>query len=144
MESVYWKKWKNKFQKIYFIFHIWLLNWKKKNEKKLFLNLFWLKINLKNKNFRIDFLISNQKANFKKFFHFSILNEKFSKFVLFFNQKANYTFGTRIISIYAFQFIKKKKKNGTLGTRVHENLCNFNERNNWIVWSLKKHYYLGK
>ena len=39
--------------------------------------------------------------NLKKLFHFSILvmkleNEKFSKFVLFLNQKTNYTFGTRI------------------------------------------------
>ena len=134
---------KKRISKNIFHFSHLIIELKKEKRKKLFLNLFWLKINLKNKNFRIDFFISNQKANFKKFFHFSILNEKFSKFVLFFNQEANYTFGTRIISIYAFKFIKKKK-NGTLGTRVHENLCNFNERNNWIVWSLKKHYYLGK
>ena len=32
-------KMKKRIPKIYFIFHIWLLNWKKKNEKKLFLNL---------------------------------------------------------------------------------------------------------
>ena len=135
---------KKQISKNIFHFSHLIIELKKEKRKKLFLNLFWLKINLKNKNFRIDFLISNQKANFKKFFHFSILNEKFSKFVLLFNQEANYTFGTRIISIYAFQFIKKKKTNGTLDTRVHENLWNFNERNNWIVWSLKKHYYLGK
>ena len=81
-----------------------------------FLIYFDLKRNSKNANqtFRIHFLISNQKVNFKKFFHFSILvmklkNEKrknFSKFVLFLNQKTNYTFGTRIIKLNGFSIFK--------------------------------------
>ena len=62
--------------------------------------------------------------------------EKFSKFILFLNQKTNYTFGTRIgtrIHVLCFNFsietkIKtlflilyfnlSKKRNDTLGTRV--------------------------
>ena len=63
-------------------------------------------------------------------------NEKFSKFILFLNQKTNYTIGTRIgtrIHVLCFNFsietkIKtlflisylnlSKKRNGTLGTRI--------------------------
>ena len=73
--SLFDLKWKNEFQKISFIFQIWLMHWKRKNVK----NFFWLYFDLKpisknkNQNFWIRFLISNQKINFKKFFHFSIL-----------------------------------------------------------------------
>ena len=64
---------KTNFEK-YFTFQIWLLNWKMKNEKKIFWICFYFKPISKNKNqnFLIHFLISNQKLNFKKFFHFSI------------------------------------------------------------------------
>ena len=48
-------------------------------------------------------MISNQKMKFKRLFNFSILvmklkneKQKISRFVLFLNQKTNYTFGTRI------------------------------------------------
>ena len=78
-------------QKMSFIFHIWLMQWKKKNEA----NFFWLYFDLKpiskneNQNFRTKFLISNQKINFIKFFHFSILiiklkNEKLKIFNIYF------------------------------------------------------------
>ena len=83
---------KKEFQKISFIFQIWLLNWKRKNEKK---NCFWIHFNLKpistnkNQNFRIHFLMSNQIMNFKKFYGFSILlmklkNEKWKTFKICF------------------------------------------------------------
>ena len=46
--SLFDLKWKIEFQKIYFIFQIWLKHWKRKNEKKYsFLTLFWFKINFK-------------------------------------------------------------------------------------------------
>ena len=39
-------------------------------------------------------------------------NEKFSKFVLFLNQKTNYTFGTQIMYLnHSFSKIKMKMKN---------------------------------
>ena len=74
---VFWFEMEKRISKNIFIFHIWLLNWKKKNEKKLF----WFKIYFdlksisknKNQNFGIHFLTLNQKMNFKKFFQFSIL-----------------------------------------------------------------------
>ena len=54
-------------------------------------------------------MIWNQKLNFKKFFHFSILvmklkNEKWKifKLVLFLNQNMNYTFSTRIETLISF------------------------------------------
>ena len=86
--SLFDLKWKNESQKIFFIFQIWLKHWRRKNEKNTF---FWLYFDLKpiskNKNqyFRIPFLISNQKMNFKKFFNFSIFfiklkNEKWKIF----------------------------------------------------------------
>ena len=143
-------KWKNEFQKIYFIFHIWLLNWKTKNEKKLFLNLFWFKINFKNKNqnFRIHFLISSQKMNIRKFLHFSILvmklknkTEKFSKFVLFLNQKTNYTFGTRIKNcIWISKFDLNKDQNLSfifyfLKKLKIEEQIRFCEKFRWCDWS---------
>ena len=64
------------------------MNWKVKNEKKkIILNLFCLKpiSKDKNQNFQFQFLISNQKMNFYKFFLFSILvmklkNEKWKIF----------------------------------------------------------------
>ena len=72
--SLFDLKWKNESQKRSFISQIWLKHWKRKSEKKIFfLTLFWFKTNFKKQNFRIHFLISNQKMNFRKFFHFSIL-----------------------------------------------------------------------
>ena len=105
--SLFHLKWKNEFQKISTIFQIWLKHWKRKKEKKFFWLYFNLKPISKNKNqsFRIPFSISNQKMNFKKSFHFSILfmklkNEKWTifNFVLFLKQKTNYTFGTPIVN----------------------------------------------
>ena len=105
--SLFHLKWKNEFQKISTIFQIWLKHWKRKNEKKFFWLYFNLKPISKNKNqsFRIPFSISNQKMNFKKSFHFSILfmklkNEKWTifNFVLFLKQKTNYTFSTLIVN----------------------------------------------
>ena len=105
---------KRKKSKLYFIL--------KKNQISLSthgFNFFWIYFDLKrnsknvNQPFRIHFLISNQKMNFKKFFHVSIWlwnwkmkKEKFSKFVLFLTQKTNYTFGTRIIKLNGFSIFK--------------------------------------
>ena len=120
--SLFDLKWKNEFQKISFIFQSWLKHWKRKNEKKPF---FWLYFHLKpiskiaknqkikNQNFQIHFLISNQKINFRKFFHFSILfmklkNEKWKIFKIRFVFKSKnelyFRFGTRTTSVFCFQF----------------------------------------
>ena len=86
--SLFDLKWKNESQKISSISQIRLKHWKRKNEKKIF---FWLYFDLKpisknkNQNFRIHFLISNQKMNFKKFFHFSILFMKNEKWKIYQN-----------------------------------------------------------
>ena len=90
----------------FFRFDYWI---EKGKMKKTFCWIYFdLKPILKNKNqnFRINFLIWYQKMIFKNSFFFQFLlwnwkmkNEKFSKFVLFLNQKTNYTFGTRIIEI---------------------------------------------
>ena len=84
---------KTNFKKYIFIFHIWLLNWKKKNEKKLFLNLFWFKINLK-----------KQKSKFSNsFFNFKSKN-KSQKVLSFFN------FGYEIENeIFKIRFVFKSK-----------------------------------
>ena len=89
-----------------FYFSILIIKWKNQKQKKFFLSIyFYLKSISKNRNhnFQIHFLFWNQEINFKKFFRFSILvielkTEKWknSKFVLFLNQKTNYTFGARI------------------------------------------------
>ena len=67
-------KWKKEFQKISFIFQIWLKHWRKKNENKFFLTLFWFKTNFK-----------KQKSKFlNSFFDFKSKN-KFQKVLSFFN-----------------------------------------------------------
>ena len=98
---------KTNFKKYISFFTFYYSIGKGKSKKDCFWIYFDLKSISKNKNqnFRIHFLISNQKMNFKKFFHFSILvmkNKKFSKFVLFLNQKTNYIFGTRIWLPFSF------------------------------------------
>ena len=47
LKLIFWFEMKKRISKISFIFQIWLLNWKMKNEKKLFLNLFWFKTDFK-------------------------------------------------------------------------------------------------
>ena len=79
---------------------------KKETWKKLFLYLFWFKTNFKKtkiKIFEFIFRFQIKKWISKSSFIFQFLlsnwkmkNENFSKFVLFWNQKTNYTFGTRI------------------------------------------------
>ena len=139
-------KWKNEFQKIYFIFHIWLLNWKEKNKK----NCFWIYSDLKsisknkNQNFRFHFLISNQKINFKKFFHFSTLvmklkNEKFSKFVFFLSKKTSYTFSTWIKTVFWIYFdLKSISKNKNQNFRIHflipSQKINFKKFFHFSIW----------
>ena len=92
--SLFDLKWENEYQKLSFIFQIWLLDWK----KKIF--FFWVYFDLKSisknksQNFRIQFLISNQEMNIKKFFHFSVLltklkNEKWKIFKIRFVVKLN-------------------------------------------------------
>ena len=90
------------------IFHISnLINaLKKETWKKLFLNLFWFKTNFKKTKIKIfEFIfrfqikkwISKSSFIFQFFLsNWKMKNENFSKFVLFWNQKTNYTFGTRI------------------------------------------------
>ena len=80
-------KWQNEFQKTLLIFQFWLLNEKRKTKTIFFLNLFWFKTNFKKlkSKFSHSFFDWNQKMNFKKFFHFSILvmktkNEKWKIF----------------------------------------------------------------
>ena len=109
-------KWKNEFQKISFIFHIWKLNWKMKNEKFFFWICFDLKPISKNKNqnFRIHFLIWNQKINFKKFFHFSIFvlklkNEKWKIFKIRFVFKSKNELYSRYTDYVLFHFNFKLK-----------------------------------
>ena len=109
-------KWKNEFQKISLIFQIWLLNWKMKNGKKNFWICFDLKPISKNKNqnFRIHFLIWNQKMNFKKFFHFSIFvlklkNEKWKIFKIRFVFKSKNELYSRYTDYVLFHFNFKLK-----------------------------------
>ena len=69
----------------FFKFDYWIEKWKMK-EKFFWICFDWKLISKnKNQNFRIHFLIRNQKMNFKKFFHFSIFvlklkNEKWKLF----------------------------------------------------------------
>ena len=115
---------KANFIKTLLIFQFWLLTEKRKTKTKFFLDLFWLKTNFKKPKSKFLFIFW-----FQIFIHFLILvvkmkNEKFSKFVLFLNQKTNYTFGTRIfyvaclnfrnenqnfLSNFLFQFIKNSE-----------------------------------
>ena len=71
----------NEFQKIFFIFQIWLLNWKTKNEKIIFLNLFWFKTNFKKQkskfsNSFFDFKSKNESQRVLSFFSFDYEIEK--------------------------------------------------------------------
>ena len=77
----------------FFKFDYWTERWKTK--KNILWICFYLKPISKNKNqnFRIHFLIWNQKMNFKNFFHFSIFilklkNEKWKTFKIRFNFKS--------------------------------------------------------
>ena len=136
-------KWKNEFQKIYFIFHIWLLNWKKKNEKKpCFLNLFWFKINFK-----------KEKSKFSNSFFDSMSKNEFQKIISFFS------FGYEIEKwkIFKIRFVFKSKNE--LYFRYmdyHKWFSDF--QNSWtlkfkfevcfsffiLIWKTKNQIYLNK
>ena len=104
---------KNVFQKISFIFQIWLLNWKSRNEKKIFLNLFWFKTSFKKQKseFSNSFFDWKSKNEFQKIISFSnvcfeIENWKIKIFKIrfVFKSKKNYTFGTPIIQALKVPF----------------------------------------
>ena len=101
---------KKRISKNIFHFSNLIIELKKEKQKKIF---FWIYFDLKpisknkNQNFRIHFLISNQKMNFKKLFHFSILvmklkNEKQKKFKIrfVFNLKNELYFRYTDSSVY--------------------------------------------
>ena len=104
-------------------FLILIIKWKTKNKNKVFLNLFWFKTNFKkpNQNFRIHFSIWNQKMNFKKFFHFSILvmklkngKWKFFKIRFLFKLKNELYFRyTDSLLIFQFWLLNEKRKTKT-------------------------------
>ena len=103
---------KNEFQKTSFIFQIWLLNWKTKNEKKFFLNLFWFKTNFKKQFF--DFCFENEKWKlFKIRFVFKSKNELYFRYSIR-APKVTFNFHFKIrmkkvIFVY-FNFDSKLKK----------------------------------
>ena len=105
-------KMKKRISKNLFHFSHLAIELEKEKQKK---NCFWIYFDSKsisknkNKNFRIEFSISNEKGNFKKFFHFSILvmklkNEKWKIFKIRFVFKSKnelyfrYTVGIKKIS----------------------------------------------
>ena len=101
---------KKRISKNIFHFSNLIIELKKEKQKK---NFFWIYFDLKpisknkNQNFLIYFLIWNQKMNFKKFFHFSILvmklkNEKQKKFKIrfVFNLKNELYFRYTDSSVY--------------------------------------------
>ena len=105
-----WNK-KTNLKKISFISQIWLKHWKRKKTKKNFWLFFDLKpiLENKNQNFRIHYLISNQKMNFIKFFHFSILvmklkNEKWKLFKIRFVFKSKNELYFRYTDWFKFHF----------------------------------------
>ena len=88
---------KKRISKNIFYFSRFIIELKKEKRKE---NCFWIYFDLKsisknkNQNFGIHFLISNQKINFKKFSHFSILVMKLK------NEKRN---------IFKIRFVFKSK-----------------------------------
>ena len=112
-------KWKSEFQKIPFIFQIWLLNWKTKNEKKFFLLSFdfcFLKLVLNQNKFKKKFEIFQfifwfeiKKWISKKFFHFSIFvlklkNEKWKIFKILFVFKPKKQIVLSVHELFLFSF----------------------------------------
>ena len=113
--SLFDLKWKIEFKKASFIFQFWLINKKVKNEKKknFFKIYFDLKPVSKNKvqNFRIHFLIWNQKMNFKKLFPFSVLvmklkKEKWKSFKIRFIFKSKNELSFRYMDSFNFSRLK--------------------------------------
>ena len=74
-----------------------------KTKIKIFKFIFWFQIKkwISKSSFIFQFWLWNWKMK----------NEKFSKFVLFLNQKTNYTFGTRIVHEVRFSLLIFKLKN---------------------------------
>ena len=112
-------KWKSEFQKKPFIFQIWLLNWKTKNEKKFFLLSFdfcFLKLVLNQNKFKKKFEIFQfifwfeiKKWISKKFFHFSIFvlklkNEKWKIFKILFVFKPKKQIVLSVHELFLFSF----------------------------------------
>ena len=90
-----------------------IIELKSEKQKKIFWNLFCLKPISKTKIniFNFIFWFQIKKRISKSFFFFQfwlwnwkMKNEKFSKFVLFLNQKTSHTFGTRIRIQWFFYF----------------------------------------
>ena len=108
----------------FFTFDYWI---EKRKTKK---NCFWIYFDSKsisknkNQNFRIHFLISNQKMNFKKFFHFSILVMKLK------NEKRK---------IFKIRFVFKSKNE--LYFRYTDLTWNLN-LNFHLFWKLKNNLVL--
>ena len=119
LKLIFWFEMKKRISKNIFDFSNLIIELKNEKRKKNFLNLFWFKTDFKKQKskFLSSFLIWNQKMNFKNSFIFQFLfwnwemkNKKFSKFVLFLNQKTNYSFCTRISSFFAFHFNEEIEK----------------------------------
>ena len=77
--SLFDLKWKNEFQKISFIFQIWLKHWRRKNV--FFFTLFWFKTNFKKQNSKFsnsffDFKSKNKFQKVLSFLNFAYETEK--------------------------------------------------------------------
>ena len=107
-------KWKSEFHKNIAHFPVLIINWKTKNENKIFFQSILIENQFqktKIKIFVFIFWFEIKKWISKNSFIFQfwlwkwkMKNEKFSKFVLLLNQKTNYTFGTRIFYVACLNF----------------------------------------
>ena len=94
----FWSEIKKRISKNIFHFSNLINAFKKEKRKQKFFILFWFKISSKKQKLKFsNSWISKRPFIFWfRLWNWKMKNEKFSKFVLFLNQKTNYIFGTRI------------------------------------------------
>ena len=101
LKLIFWFEMDSRISKNIFHFLNLIIELKNEKRKKFFLNLLWFKTDFKNQqskfsNSIFDLKSKNEFQRILSFFNFlfwnwKMKNEKFSKFVLFSNQKTNYT-----------------------------------------------------
>ena len=101
LKLIFWFEMDSRISKNIFHFLNLIIELKNEKRKKIFLNLLWFKTDFKKQqskfsNSIFDLKSKNEFQRILSFFNFlfwnwKMKNEKFSKFVLFSNQKTNYT-----------------------------------------------------
>ena len=101
LKLIFWFEMNSRISKNIFHFLNLIIELKNEKRKKFFLNLLWFKTDFKKQkskflNSIFDLKSKNEFQRILSFFNFlfwnwKMKNEKFSKFVLFSNQKTNYT-----------------------------------------------------